>query len=233
MVGSRLLNAIDVPATSQMASTLLAVGAGEDDGDMFGGMFDVSDEYESTLAAVECPAVAVVSRVGTQTKTPSPAKNLTTRSSPSSLERLRVSDFGAEGFWHGRWSGCHQDYEWFSVGASAMWPALLPVAADLGLCRPLAPGEPPRAIEMGAGLSRISLDLVLHHGVQGIVVTDVVPHCIEVGRRFAEEEGVQPPVISFAVEDATNTSYSDSSFRLVLDKVRMPGYPTFAYGKFP
>ena len=133
-------------------------------------------------------------------------------------ERLRVAEFGAEEFWHGRWDGEGDAHEWFTVDAGALWPVLQPLAAQLGLARPIEGGEPPRIVELGCGLSRLSLDLALHHGLQGIVATDLVPRCVEVGRAAAAKEGLGPPVLDFRVEDALATSFADGAFALVLDK---------------
>jgi len=97
-----------------------------DGGGIFGDMFENCGEYESSLCDVD-RVVAAVSVADSSSQ-----KRL------GSSARLRVSDYGAESFWHGRWEGEHeQAYEWFSVTAAAMWPALQPVANELGLLRPL------------------------------------------------------------------------------------------------
>ena len=132
---------------------------------------------------------------------------------------LRVSDYGAEEFWHTRWNAnSHAGYEWYTVSAAELWPVLRPLCIELRLCAPLPEGSAPRAVELGCGLSRICLDLAATYGVVGLVATDVVPQAVEVLRTAAQTEGLHPPTLDFAVENALRTSYADRSFALVLDK---------------
>ncbi len=157
----------------------------------------------------------------TSAETPQPATASAKEAKGSGAEaaRLRVSDYGAEEFWHQRWApDAVAGYEWYTVSAAELWPVLQPLASELGLLEPLSYGAAPRAIELGCGLSRISLDLAANHGVQGILATDVVPQAVEVLRATAAKEGLGPPAVDFAVENALRTSYADRSFVLVLDK---------------
>ena len=135
------------------------------------------------------------------------------------LPQLRVSDYGAEEFWHQRWdANAAAGYEWYTVSAAELWPVLRPLCAELRLCEPLPQRAAPRAVELGCGLSRICLDLAGTYGVAGLVATDMVPQAVEVLRGAAQKEGLHPPALDFAVENALRTSYADRSFLLVLDK---------------
>jgi hypothetical protein len=164
---------------------------------MFGDLF-ANEEYEASQRE------QVVHRAAAA---PSPA--ITTSSCCTTTAAARasssVSEYGAEEFWHQRWSGHDQAYEWFTVGAAKIWPVLQPVVESLGLTRWRGGRSggggggggggsenrdghsEPRAIELGAGLSRLSIDLAVHHGVRGIVITDVVPHAVETLRQLAAE----------------------------------------------
>lgn len=138
---------------------------------------------------------------------------------PSSSEKLRVSDYGDEDFWHTRWDADGDaGYEWYTVSAAELWPVLQPLSSELRLQEPLAIGAAPRIIELGCGLSRVCLDLAKDHRLHGIVATDIVPQAVDVLRAAAADEGLVPPTISFAVENCLKTSYADGSFALVLDK---------------
>ena len=57
--------------------------------------------------------------------------------------------------------------------------------------------------------------------MQGIVCTDVVPHPVDKNREWALGEGILPPVLTFAVENARHTSYADESFACIIEKARM------------
>jgi hypothetical protein len=163
---------------------------------MFGDLF-ANEEYEASQREQVVHRAAAAPPAITSSCTAAAA-----RASSS------VSEYGAEEFWHQRWSGHDQAYEWFTVGAAKIWPALQPVVESLGLTRGGRSGgggggggggfvggggenrdghSEPRAIEMGAGLSRLSIDLAVHHGVRGIVITDVVPHAVETLRQLAAE----------------------------------------------
>ena len=135
---------------------------------------------------------------------------------------LRVADYGAEAFWHKKWAGRGQSagHEWYAVSAAQLWPVIEPLARELGLTTPAigGPNPPPRVIELGCGLSNLSLDLVRHHGLRGIVATDVVQNAVDVLRAAALSAGISPPDLSFALENALSVSYGDGSFSLVLDK---------------
>ena len=188
-------------------------GTDEDDGE-FGDLFAVDEEDWAD-------GVNVSRADGLVEKNLSEAKEAASTELSQQMRTLRVSDYGEEGFWHGRWGADvagDAAYEWFTVGAAVLAAALRGVTQELGLAKPLAPGQPPRVIELGCGLSRISLDLVLSEGWHGVVATDIVPRCVEVGREFAARAGVGPPQLDYAVQDSAATSYANGAFQLVLDK---------------
>ena len=183
---------------------------GDDEG--LGGMFAVDeDDYVDVDVARAAAAPAVAGA-------PAGAAGLEEASS----ERLRVSDYGAEKFWHTRWDpDADAGYEWYTVSAAELWPVLQPLAHELRLLDPVPDSDGAarqRVAELGCGLSRLCLDLALNHEMQGLLATDVVPQAVEVLRATAAKEGLSPPTVDFAVENALCTSYADRSFKLVLDK---------------
>ena len=102
-----------------------------------GGMFSAAGDDDTGEQEV-----ARISLARRPTSTPSEAPTAAVVVQPQPQPRvpgskqLRVSEYGAEEFWHERWSGAtnaQAGYEWFTVSAAELWPTLKPLCLELRL----------------------------------------------------------------------------------------------------
>eukprot|EP00658_Telonema_sp_P-2_P076049 TRINITY_DN6600_c0_g1_i1.p1 TRINITY_DN6600_c0_g1~~TRINITY_DN6600_c0_g1_i1.p1 ORF type:complete len:250 (-),score=44.35 TRINITY_DN6600_c0_g1_i1:262-1011(-) len=140
-------------------------------------------------------------------------------SQESTLADLNVADFGSNEYWLARWQESSEAQEWFVIDVDKIWPWFGPICAELGLCG--EDGAHKAVLELGAGTSRLALDLVIQHHVNGVVVTDLAREPMQMqATRASNELGAEDAdrLTSYLVDDACRMQFRDGQFKLVFDK---------------
>lgn len=130
---------------------------------------------------------------------------------------LNVAEYGSNEYWAGRWAEAQEAQEWFIVGADKIWPHIEQICADMGLCG----GQPlMKALELGAGTSRLALDLVTQYQLNGVVVTDLAgqPMAMQTERAVGELGERAGQLLRYEEGDCCAMGYADGQFRMVMDK---------------
>ena len=136
----------------------------------------------------------------------------------SSFSELTMTTYGSNEYWLDRWQNGQEAQEWFVVDLAKVWPYLAPVCEEHELTGKAGPHK--AVLELGAGTSSMGLDLVMQHGVNGVVVTDIAEDAMRMQReRAAEQLGEEAAhLTSYVTDDACAMQFCDEQFRLVYDK---------------